>query len=1158
VVVLAALLISALATLALAVAGVLVPVDLPDVFRKRPSVRAKELADWKNTYAKPVYSEKQMRELAAKRKVELRRRARVVADAADTVLPLPEQATVAFVMRDDPAANASLERHIAQANVVVPDWFSVQGPSCELSEHIDAPTRRIVDSHDVMVLPRLTNVSSGDFGGGEMAKLLRSAPQRECLVEKIVKRLVELKADGLDVDIEALQPEDSEPFLELLVDLKNGLHKHGLRLAVNVSLVDAAYDVELIGKLADAVFVMAYDQHYPSSRPGPIAGTEWFAQAVTDAAARVPKDRLVMALGGYCYDWVVPAEQESAVAIVPQDLIDGGVADASGGALAPPPGTQDASGANEEAAPPVAAPGVPLDDVAAAALALAVPETATPPTPLAEGLSFREAMDRARTAGAVPEFEREAGNARFGYTDVSQRLHDVWCQDALSAWNQSSILADAGLSRIAVWRLGTEDETVWNFLGQAARPAPNVLEAIPASPAVDLVGEGEVLTIRAEPTKGRRSLELDEHKRVAWARYEQAPTGFVVERRGSPGKDLVLTFDDGPDPTWTRPILKALEQLRVPAVFFVVGDQVMQNPQLVRDMDEAGHLVANHTFSHPRLDRITPAETRVELNSTARLLEGLTGKRSPVFRAPYTANTDPSRPEDLNPLRVALQNGYLFVGANIDPLDWAKPGADVIARRMVEQAEKGGRIVLLHDGGGDRSQTVKALHIAVPELRKRGYRFVTLEQYMGLTTPELVESLGVKEQALAWGNLSVARARSWGWDVLSVLFFGCTILAIVRVVMLGILTLVQAKREVAPRPKDFSPLVTILVPAFNEGKVIERTVTSVLGTGYDNVEVLVIDDGSTDDTAEVVRALMAHEPRVRLLQKANGGKANASNAGLAEARGEIVVAVDADTIIMPEAIERLVAHFVDPKVTAVCGNVEVGNVNSWLTRFQAIEYVTSQNFDRRAFAILNSISVVPGALGAWRRAAVQAVGGYSHDTLTEDADLTLTVLRNGGRIAYEPRSFGRTEAPETVSALLKQRFRWTYGTYQCLFKHRKAFFRGTLGWFGLPNMVVFQVVFAALSPIGDLVMVLSLIRGDFSAFAAGYVAFLLMDVCGSILAFTLDEKPLRWLWMLLIQRFTYRQMMYYVSLKAMLAALQGARHGWRKLDRTGTVNAPKA
>jgi cellulose synthase/poly-beta-1,6-N-acetylglucosamine synthase-like glycosyltransferase len=600
-------------------------------------------------------------------------------------------------------------------------------------------------------------------------------------------------------------------------------------------------------------------------------------------------------------------------------------------------------------------------------------------------------------------------------------------------------------------------------------------------------------------------------------------------------------------------VLEVLDELDVPGTFFMVGDQAMQYPHLVADVNEDGHLIGNHTFSHPHLDKLTPAETSVELNATARLIEGLTGTRSPLFRAPYTANVDPSRPEDLGPLRVALQNGYVFVGANVDPLDWARPGVKVIVQRMIEQAEQGGRVVLLHDGGGDRAQTIAALRIAVPALRKRGYKFVPMDEYMGLKRGDLLEPLGVKERALAWGNISVARARSWGWIVLSWLFFGCTLLAIGRVLTLGVLTLVQARQDPKPVPVGFNPLVTVLVPAFNEGRVIARTITSILQTGYERVEVLVIDDGSTDDTSEVVQGMIATDPRVRLLRKVNGGKAHAANAGLQVATGEIVVAVDADTLIMPGSIERLVAHFADESVTAACGNVEVGNVHSWLTRFQAIEYITSQNFDRRAFAVLNSVSVVPGALGAWRRKAVLDVGGYSSDTLTEDTDLTLTVLRAGGRIVYEPRAIGRTEAPETVSGLLKQRFRWTYGTYQCLFKHRKAFFRGPLGWFGLPNMVVFQVLFAALSPIGDLVMVLAFFRGDYKAFLAGYIAFLLMDVCGSLLAFTLDGKPLRWLWMLLIQRFTYRQMMYFVSLKAMVAALRGARHGWRKLERTGSV-----
>ena len=1080
VVVMAVLVATALGTLGLAAMGVMVPVRLQDVFQKRPSVRAKELADWKDSYAQPLYSAKEQKAMQKRRNAERKRRAKLVGEAVDTVLPLPEDAVVAFTVRDDAAAQSSLERHVKQIDVVIPDWFSIPGPGCELEEHIDAPTQRIVNSREIMFMPRLANLSKQRWRGAAVATMMRDDAARRCLVDKVVARLVALEADGVNVDIEELAPEDSEPLLELLVDLKNALHKKGLRLTVDVSFHDPAYDLEYIGQLADAVFVMAYDQHYPASSPGPISGAEWFANSLDESITRVGAERLVVALGAYCYDW---------------------------------------------------AEGQP-----------------------AEGLSFREAMDRARAAGAVPEFEREAENARFAYTDDQQRTHDVWCQDALSAWNQTARMRERGLKRVALWRLGTEDETLWKFLGEQARTTPQVLATIPESRSVDLFGRGEVLTIRAEPTQGQREMQFDERGRVTWARYAQSPTGFVVERRGSLGKDIVLTFDDGPDPRWTPALLQLLDELDVPATFFVLGDQAMQYPDLVGAIDSAGHLIGNHTFTHPHLDRLTPAETRVELNTTARLLEGLTGRRSPLFRAPYTANVDPSRPEDLGPLRVALKDGYVFVGANIDPLDWSNPGAAVLAQRMVEQAERGGRIVLLHDGGGDRSQTLAAVKIAVPELRRRGYRFVQLDDYMGVPRNDLLEPLSFSERALAWGNLSVARARSWGWVALSVLFFGCTVLAVVRVLMLGALTLIQARKESKRRPADFEPLVTVLVPAYNEGKVISRTIGSILGAGYQRVEVMVVDDGSSDDTADVVRAIAASEPRVTLLQKQNGGKAHAANYGIQHAKGEIVVAVDADTIVMPGSIERLVSHFVDPTVTAVCGNVEVGNVNSWLTRFQAIEYVTSQNFDRRAFALLNCVSVVPGALGAWRREAIMAVGGYSSDTLTEDADLTLTILRAGARIVYEPRAIGRTEAPETVSGLLKQRFRWTYGTYQCLYKHRKVFFRGTLGWIGLPNMVVFQVLFAALSPIGDLVMVLSFFRGDYGAFLAGYVAFLLMDVCGSLLAFVLDGKPVRWLWMLLIQRFTYRQMMYYVSLKAMLAAMQGARHGWRKLDRTGTVD----
>jgi len=462
--------------------------------------------------------------------------------------------------------------------------------------------------------------------------------------------------------------------------------------------------------------------------------------------------------------------------------------------------------------------------------------------------------------------------------------------------------------------------------------------------------------------------------------------------------------------------------------------------------------------------------------------------------------------------------------------------------------------VVLHDGGGDRSRTIAAVRKLVPELRRRGYEVVSLDKLLGLKRSELAMPLPARDRLLSASDVFMAYARGWGWTAMAVLFFACTVLSIVRILFLGGLTLKNVRTKSPPLPDGFRPLVTVVVPAFNEGKVIETTLRSLLASKYQNLEILVVDDGSTDNTADVVTAFAANHPKIRLIRQTNAGKSAAANRALQMAHGEIAIAVDADTIVPPESIPKMVAHFQSPEVTAVCGNVEVGNVNGLFTAFQAIEYVTSQNFDRRAFSALNCISVVPGALGAWRREAVLAAGGYSNETLTEDADLTLTILRRGGRVVYEAEAYGRTEAPESLSALLRQRFRWTYGTYQCLWKHKPAFFKGTLGWVGLPNMVIFQVIFPLLSPIGDIMMVLSVFRGDWRAFLAGYLAFLAMDICGSLLAFTLDHKPMKWLSLLLVQRFSYRQIMYYVCFKAMLAALRGARHGWRKLDRTGALN----
>src|SRR5262245_59661327 len=240
---------------------------------------------------------------------------------------------------------------------------------------------------------------------------------------------------------------------------------------------------------------------------------------------------------------------------------------------------------------------------------------------------------------------------------------------------------------------------------------------------------------------------------------------------------------------------------------------------------------------------------------------------------------------------------------------------------------------------------------------------------------------------------------------------------------------------------------------------------------YQDLHIIVVNDGSTDKTGELLDANFSDEPRVHIIHQVNRGKAAALYVAMSQAETEIVVTIDADTEIEPDALRKLVRHFSDPTIGAVAGNVKVGNRSRWLTRWQALEYITSQNMEKRAFDLLNCITVVPGALGAWRKKAIDAAGGITADTVAEDADLTIAIRRLGWRIGYDEEAIACTEAPETAGALIRQRFRWTFGTLQSFWKHSDTLFHpkyGTLGWVALPNIFVFQLALPLISPIIDL------------------------------------------------------------------------------------------
>lgn len=991
-------------------------------------------------------------------------------------LPLPAGTHLAFMI-DDPASFAAVRDHAAAIGAVAPDWFRVTGPGCAIEVH---PEASIDFEHgDALVLPRVANLAGDTWASDTTAAMLADAEARSCVAAALADEIVARGADGINVDFEALAPEDAAPLVMFVAELRAALHPSGRRVTVDVTVGDSAYDLGRLGAVADAVVVMAYDQHHGGTEPGPIAARSWVGAQVDTALTRVDPERLVVALGGYCYDW-----------------------------------------ASTEA-----------------------------PT---RSMTMPEGFALAALVGARPQTDPTSANLRWEYRE-GEVDHAVWCLDATAGADVLALLDARGLDRTALWRAGGEDPSWWGTLtadGPAART--RALENITVDDAPIERGEGDVIVRRLTAQPGRRAVELGDDGLVVRAEVTAPPAPTVVERLGD-GDGVVLTFDDGPDPTWTPAVLDVLAELDAPATFFVVGTAATDAPEIVREIADAGHVVASHSWDHPDMTKIGPEAAATQLERTARLLESLVDHEIRLYRAPYTAMLDTGSSEALAVQAPAFDAGYAYVGASVDPADWSGRDADAISDAILDQVEAGGRVVVLHDGGGDRSATVAALRTVIPELRRRGHPIVGLDAYLGRSRAELTPALSSVSEAVGTGTWAVTHARAGGASALQWLFAICTILAAARIVALAIFVL-RRPTTVAPNT-DHRPLVTVLLPAFNEGKVIEASIRSLLAGEYENLEILVIDDGSTDDTSEVAQRIAAVEPRVRCLRKANGGKASAANLGIRVAKGEIIVAVDADTVVAPDAIRRMVAHFADPRVDAVCGNVEVGNVCSILTTFQAIEYVTSQNFDRRAFAALNCIGVVPGALGAWRRDAVIAAGGYSHDTLVEDADLTLCVLRRGGRITYESRAVGRTEAPLSLGALWKQRFRWTYGTYQCLAKHRGSLGKGTLGWVALPNVLVFQVLFPIVSPIGDAALVAAVATGAWSAVLSGYLGFLAMDLLASALAFRLDRKPMRWLPLLLVQRFTYRQFLYLVSFRAMLAVLAGSRHGWRKLERTGTVVA---
>ncbi|HEY3322529.1 MAG TPA: polysaccharide deacetylase family protein [Planctomycetota bacterium] len=801
----------------------------------------------------------------------------------------------------------------------------------------------------------------------------------------------------------------------------------------------------------------------------------------------------------------------------------------------------------------------------------------------AAGRNFDDMMIIARENRADIRTDPASLNPAFRYEDEKGRQHDVWMLDATTFFNHLSIAGGMRPRGFALWRLGSEDPALWRVFGKGQElnaEAAAKLSEMSFRFGIDFSGEGEIIRVAQRPQSGKREITFDAQTRLITAEtFASFPSPYVIRRYGSLPKKIALTFDDGPSSEYTSAILDILKQEQVPAAFFVVGSQAELHPDLVRRIVDEGHEIGNHTFTHPNIAMISPLQLKLELSATQRLVESLTGRQTALFRPPYGEDSDPSTADEIQPLEVVGEQGYVTVGMHVDPHDWKSPEPDEICRRIVEQADRGeGQIVLLHDGGGERANTVKMLPQAIATLREHGYTFCSVAQLLGKTRDEVMPPLAATRRASAFLNRAAFSAINWCLRVLQWLFLAGIGLGVMRLAATAMLAVLGYWRKKRQRfSTDYLPSVAVIVPAYNEEKVIVQTVHSLLESDYPKpFEIIVVDDGSPDYTFIRVQKEFADEPRVHIYKKPNAGKSNALNFGIECTQAEIIIAMDADTVFQKDTISKLVRHFEAPGVGAVAGNAKVGNRINLLTRWQALEYVTSQNLDRRAFEVLNCITVVPGAVGAWRRKLVVEAGGFTRETLAEDADLTIGIRRLGYRITYEDEAIARTEAPDSIRQFVKQRYRWMYGTLQAGWKHKDTLLRpshGALGFVALPNIFIFQVFFPLISPVMDLLTLGSLggvlankylSLGSMTPQSAAhifwfYALFVAVDYLAATIAFILepreDKKLLFWLFW---QRFFYRQLMYYVAIKSTFASLRGIAVGWGALERKATVKMETA
>ncbi|MEP6582872.1 MAG: glycosyltransferase [Ginsengibacter sp.] len=1025
-----------------------------------------------------------------------------------------------------------LLKNADKLNTIFPEWFFIDTTTLQLQTRIDSAGLALMKQKQLRIMPMLSNFNSSlrDFDGNLLHRILNNEYLRDHLIEQIVDTLSYYHLNGINIDFEELTEPTNGPLTSFQKKLYETLHAKSMTVTMDVEPKNNDYDYTKLSDYNDYIILMAYDEFNNSTTgPGPICAQKWIEDAVNWTAKKIDPSKIILGIAGFGYDW---------------------------------------------------------SDVKA-------DTTIT--------YTYNDAINKAKALNAKILYDNDSYNLHYGYTSaeidsggkVNRTMHEVWFTDAATTFNILRFSDDFPMAGTALWRLGSEDQRIWKYYNRSLSNASlqgqsfnfDSLATIPVIlNNVGFEGEGEVLDILYSPQPGKINIEIDSTDQlIAEQNYLQLPSGYVIRKFAEDttegkGHKLILTFDDGPSEEFTPKILDILEREKVPATFFVIGINAEQNIPILQRIYKDGFEIGNHTFTHHNIAEMSMQRAALEMKLTRLLIESITGHSTILFRAPYNADSQPQTFEELAPIERSRSENYLTINESIDPNDWT-PGvsADSIFQRIVKQVKDGNAsIILLHDAGGEtREATVKALPKIIDYFKKQGYVFTTVADLMGKSKDEVMPQIASSRDRWARKfNFFLAEAGYWSGHFLFSLFIIGILLSVGRIIIMAVLASIQKNKEsrsdliestalLSSYKKDNWPLVSIIVPAYNEQLTAIRTINSLLAQDYPKLEIIFIDDGSKDGTYLKTKENFSGNSKIQVYTKSNGGKASALNFGIQKSIAEFVVCIDADTQLKKNAVTELMKKFENKNVGAVAGNVKVGNEINMITRWQSIEYVTSQNFDRRAFDLLNCITVIPGAIGAFRKDAVLISGGFTTDTLAEDCDLTMRLHRNGYEIRNCTSAISYTEAPESFRQFLRQRFRWSFGVMQCFWKHRDTVFNPkykNFGMIAMPNILIYQMILPVLAPLADIILVLSILAASFGILVASishiiiyYIIFSLIDIAGAALAFAYEkENHFKLLWMI-PQRLIYRQLMYYILLKSFTKAIKGELQGWGALKRTGSV-----